>query len=396
MSTPAPKRPKAKNLARRSSFQPQTSPPQTLAPIEPAATLEEALYELEAHRIELETQNEELRNAQNELETSHDRFSQLYDHAPVGFLTLDEKGIILEANLTLAHMIGVPRSTLIGAHLRKFVTRQGQDAIYFHLQALLDSNSSQRCKLTLDTHQNGSFTAQLESRPLPCHKKTCHQFLVAVLDVSDQEALEREILRIAEEERLRIASELHDDICQELAGLQLVLHSLLERERRAGRTHHFEAIESGLRNATERVRQVAHCTSPAICGNRPVAESFRELAKATSSMRNVSCTFTCNDPTSELSPTISDQLLRIAQESIRNAALHGHATKIWITLKRTGNECELSISENGGGLPFQPACNSGIGLRIMHYRAGLIGGHLTLQPLPLGGTEVRCRFPLTR
>ena len=90
----------------------------------------QVLHELRVHQIELEVQNEELRRAQAELEASRARYFDLYDLAPVGYFTVSEQGLILEANLTAAGLLGVPRAALVNKPLTRFIVRGDQD-IYF-------------------------------------------------------------------------------------------------------------------------------------------------------------------------------------------------------------------------------------------------------------------------
>jgi PAS domain-containing protein len=100
------------------------------SPARGAETTEETtplLHELEVHRIELEMQNEELHRALEELEASRTRYFNLYDLAPVGYLTLSQKGMILEANLTAAQMIGLERNRLAGQPMSRFIFRDDQD-----------------------------------------------------------------------------------------------------------------------------------------------------------------------------------------------------------------------------------------------------------------------------
>ena len=90
----------------------------------------QTLYELRVHQIELEMQNEELRRAQAELDAARARYFDLYDLAPVGYCTLSEKGLILEANLTIATLLGVARSALIKQQLTRFIIKEDQDIYY--------------------------------------------------------------------------------------------------------------------------------------------------------------------------------------------------------------------------------------------------------------------------
>jgi PAS domain-containing protein len=90
----------------------------------------QVLHELRVHQIELEMQNEELRRAQEELEASRERYFDLYDLAPVGYFTLGEPGLILQANLTAAALLGVTRDALVKQPLTRFILREDQDIFY--------------------------------------------------------------------------------------------------------------------------------------------------------------------------------------------------------------------------------------------------------------------------
>jgi PAS domain S-box-containing protein len=102
-------------------------PEQPISPEEGAGLL----HELRVHQIELEMQNDELRQAQSDLASARDRYCDLYDFAPVGYLTLDADGRILLANLTCAGLLGVERQYLIGQRFSRFVAPESQDAYHF-------------------------------------------------------------------------------------------------------------------------------------------------------------------------------------------------------------------------------------------------------------------------
>jgi PAS domain S-box-containing protein len=105
--------------------------------------------DLYVHQIELEIQNEELRRAQSEVEVSRDRYSDLYDFAPVGYVTILEKGLILQANLSCGDMLGIERSSLIGKPFSRFIKKDDQDVFSFHRKTLFETKAKQVCELKL-------------------------------------------------------------------------------------------------------------------------------------------------------------------------------------------------------------------------------------------------------
>jgi formate hydrogenlyase transcriptional activator len=128
----------------------------------PPENMADLIHELQVHQIELKMQNEELRRTQEELEKGRDQYSHLYDFSPVGYVTLTEKGIIHEANLTLASMLGVERGVLVGKFFSSFVFRDDQDAFYKLRHRLLETDESQSCELRLLKKNEQAFFAGLD------------------------------------------------------------------------------------------------------------------------------------------------------------------------------------------------------------------------------------------
>ncbi len=128
-------------------------------PDEPLALV----HELEVHQLELEMQNEELRRAQLEIEKSREKYFDLYDLAPVGYLTLDEKGIISELNLFAAGLLGVERTSLIDKPLHAFIKPESQDAFYLHQRDTLRSSTKQTCFLDLNKHEGTTSHVRMDS-----------------------------------------------------------------------------------------------------------------------------------------------------------------------------------------------------------------------------------------
>jgi len=111
--------------------------------------IERTLHELQVHQIELEMQNEELHRTQEELEASRARYFDLYDLAPVGYLTLSQQGLILEANLTFAKLLGVTRGALVQQPLSRFVLPEDQDIRHLHLKQLFQTGRPQVWEMRL-------------------------------------------------------------------------------------------------------------------------------------------------------------------------------------------------------------------------------------------------------
>ena len=129
-----------------------------------AGDIQDLIHELQVHQVELEIQNEELREAQQALERSRDRYSDLYEFAPVGYLTLDRKGTILEANLTLATLLGIERAKLIDRPLSRFIVSEDQDVYYHHRRRLFETQQPQSCELRMVRGDGSRFWVQIEAR----------------------------------------------------------------------------------------------------------------------------------------------------------------------------------------------------------------------------------------
>jgi PAS domain S-box-containing protein len=137
-------------------------PPENLKALSPEET-RRTLHELHVHQIELEMQNEELRRAQVELDAARARYFDLYDLAPVGYCTVSEQGLILEANLTAASLLGVARGALVGQRLTSFILPEDEDIYYLHRKELFETGAPQACELRMVRKVGTTFWAHLEA-----------------------------------------------------------------------------------------------------------------------------------------------------------------------------------------------------------------------------------------
>jgi PAS domain S-box-containing protein len=150
------------------------------------------LHSLRVHQIELELQNEELRQAQVALEASRERYFDLYDLAPVGYFTLDESGVIVEANLTGAALLGVERGTLTTTHFSRFVVKDDADEFYLHRKQLLKTGAPQSFQLRFSRPDGTVFFGSIESARSD-HEGDAPVIRLLLSDISERKALEEKL-----------------------------------------------------------------------------------------------------------------------------------------------------------------------------------------------------------
>lgn len=156
----------------------------------PLADIHALIHELEVHQIELEMQNEELRQAQLDLEAARDKYSNLYDFAPVGYFSISDKGLILDANLVGATMLGMERGKLKGRRLSQFITKDYQDVFYLHRQKLFETKTKQVCELKTTKKDGTEFYAQLESSPVKDEAGNCSSIRLSLSDITERKQVE--------------------------------------------------------------------------------------------------------------------------------------------------------------------------------------------------------------
>jgi diguanylate cyclase (GGDEF)-like protein/PAS domain S-box-containing protein len=187
-------------MTRRSRSAPSTDDQVHAAPIaatatEPERSASELAHELQVHRIELEMQNEELRRTQIALETARDRYIDLYDFAPVGYFTLNTDGLIIEANLTGADLLGEERAKLIGHRFERHIAPTDRDRWHRHALFLSRHDERGRLELMLLGRAGHGFHAQLDS--VQAHPNHGAPVLhIALTDISERKRTESE-LRLA-------------------------------------------------------------------------------------------------------------------------------------------------------------------------------------------------------
>jgi PAS domain S-box-containing protein len=164
------------------------------------------VHELQVHQIELEMQNEELQSAKREVEESRARFSDLYDFSPAGYVTLDEKGTVVEANLTFARMMGINRGALLNRPFHLFVSSEDKDAFLTCFQRLGSSDGKTTFETRLVKKDHSVFHVQMESTGL-MNAENVRQFLLAILDITER-VHAKKLLAVQSEDLANVNKEL--------------------------------------------------------------------------------------------------------------------------------------------------------------------------------------------
>ena len=159
------------------------------------------LHELFVHKLELEMQNEELRRAQTELDAQKMRYFDLYELAPVGYFTIDERGLILEANLTAAAQMGTPRSMLVAQPFTRFILPEDQDVYYLFRKHLLTDGKTQVCELRLVKNDGAMFWGGLSAAVMRNDSgvEVCR---LTISDVSSRRQAEEDLRKVQEEKAI--------------------------------------------------------------------------------------------------------------------------------------------------------------------------------------------------
>ncbi|HTM10398.1 MAG TPA: GAF domain-containing protein [Verrucomicrobiae bacterium] len=213
------------------------------------------------------------------------------------------------------------------------------------------------------------------------------------LDATERRRMEREISEISERERQRIGRDLHDELGQILTGIACISTSLSNQLDENQRPESITAAKiADLTNqALGQTRSLARGLYPVELQTNGLFSALNELAANAESLFGIACRLSYDPGMAAPADNVAIHLYRIAQEAIDNAVRHGKARHVWMRLTEHGNLGHMSVVDDGSGID-EEAERHGMGLRIMKYRAGMIGGIVQIRKGQDGGTIVECSF----
>lgn len=325
-----------------------------------------------------------------------ERLRAILETAVEGIITIDERGIIESLNRAAERLFGYSAAELIGQNVSTLMPapyRQEHDGYLANYMRTGHARIIGIGREVVGQRKDGTvFPMDLAVSEVKLQNRRL--FTGFVRDITERKRLEQEILEISNREQRRIGQDLHDGLGQELAGIQLmaeVLEHDLSKKSKLGAKQAGKIAEH-VRRTISHTRMLARGLSPVEVEANGLMSALGELAKSASALLRIDCRFHCPKPVLVKDNAAATHLYRIAQEAINNAVKHGRAAHVRIELFSKGKLRRLAVTDNGTGFKKAKAGHSGMGLRIMKYRADVIGGTLAILPAEGRGTVVTCEF----
>ena len=412
------------------------------------------LHELEVHRIELEMQNAELQKTRDELEVSLEKITNLYDFAPVGYFSIDESGVILEANLKSAALLGTERSQLINRSVLPIISPASRPAFLAFLEKVFTGTKDQECEALLLKKGGGTFLAVFRATsavgPVGA-RRWCRvafgdvtarkqaeeaqrrledlantnqglnreivrrQTVEHTLKQSEQRQsllvkqsrhmqgqlrhLSHQILQAQEEERMRISRDLHDEIAQTLVGINVQLAALTKEAAGGpkGLQQKIARAQKMVEKSVEKVHQFARKLRPALLDDLGLIPALHAFMRGFTKRTGVHTSLTAIAAAERLDAAKRTVLFRVAQEALTNVARHAQASRVEVIIQNLPEGICMKIKDDGKSFQVDRVLDGKgrkhLGLLGMRERLEMVGGSFAVESAPGNGTTIIAQIP---
>lgn len=353
------------------------------------------LHTLQVYQVELETQNEELKRAQRELAATLERYTELYDQAPVGYVTLDARGRITQSNRAAKALLQLPAVDSTPIPLTQYVAR--------HSVALL------RNQLARARRDGAAPAIEIHMSPLGSDLRLCvrldfsvdasaQSLRVVLTNVTSLRLLEHVAQYETLVEHQRMSADIHDGLSQDLTGISLSLRALQTRVEHGGSpaVAEIEELQAITTSALDSCRGIVRGLSPVGENEGGLIPALHSIVARTALSAGIPVTLDVTGPALVRVPIgTADHLFRIAQECLTNARKHSGASVIRMSLDVQSDAITLVVEDDGSG--YDTARPDGdsqrMGLRLMQFRATSIDAELSSRSAVGRGTRVCCVCP---
>jgi PAS domain S-box-containing protein len=419
------------------------------------ADVRRLVHELQVHQLELEMQNSELQEARDRMESLLEKYTDLYDFAPVGYFSVDKEGVIQEVNLTGAVLLGVERSRLVNQRLPHFVVSDSQPIFRAFLDRVVAKTGKQVCEAALVKKDATIFWASLHGTSTPSDNGRGKSCRVAVSDITSlkqgeeaqrrmkalalsnrnmsreiarrqaveealrtseqhsrelleqsrqmQEQLQllsRQVLSAQEEERKKISRELHDVVAQTLTSINVQLANLKRQAMKntKGLDRDIARTQRLVEQSVDIVHRFARDLRPTVLDDLGLIPALRTFMKGFTQETGIRVHLSAFAGVEEVNGDKRTVLYRVAQEALTNVARHARASTAEVKIQKVDGCICMKIKDDGKGFEKERVLSARRGQRLgllgMRERLDMVGGKFTVTSRPSKGTTVLAQVPL--
>jgi PAS domain S-box-containing protein len=337
------------------------------------------------HRRQIE---EDLRNSEAQYRAIVEDQTEL-----IGRCTPDTK--LSFVNDALCKYYGKSREELIGKSFMSLVAKEDRATVERHMARLGVDTPSIAIEHRVIAADGSIRWQQWINRVILDANGSVREFQGVGRDVTERRRLQNEILEVSHREQQRIGHGLHDSLGQQLAGIGFLCASLerdLGTDEKRSAASKAAKITKLVRESILQARRLARGLSPVGMTDTGLTDALEQMAADTRELFRMDCRLAAPETAAVRNHAVATHLYHVAQEAVTNALRHAAPKTVTIRLALNGEDGRLVVQDDGTGMRVVPDDCEGLGLRIMRYRAGMIGGTLQIQSHPGKGTTVRCTF----
>ena len=332
--------------------------------------------------------------------TAAAEYRAVFEAAPDGIIVVDGDGIIQDVNPRAYEQFGYEPGELVGESIEILVPRSQRDVHRRQRDAYQDDPRTRPMgaglELTGVRKDGTAFPVEISLSPMP--GDTAPWVISVVRDLTERKRL-RDFgvgaLRAAEDERQRIARELHDDTAQRLAAMLVRLQVATRQDEAQRRREILEEVREGILETVEAVRRIARGLRPPVLDEVGVVAAIRSHVEAVRKAYEFEIDVEAPLDEPQLGPDAELALYRIVQEALSNVVRHAEASRARVRFGRARGRFEVVIEDDGKGFVEDPTRpHAGLGLMGMRERARNAGGEIEIESRAGEGTRVRVEIPL--
>jgi PAS domain S-box-containing protein len=337
---------------------------------------------------------------ENELRDTTARLKGIVDTAVDGIITINERGVVETINPAAERTFGYRAHEVIGCNISMLMPEPYHSEHDGYLERY--RRTGERRIIGIGREVRGrrkdgtEFPMDLAVSATKLGSRRI--FTGLVRDISARKRLEQEVLEASEQEKRRLGSDLHDDLCQRLASIRFRCDALkkgLTKARTDETRQDLERIAADVSETIDRTRMLARGLSPVALETNGLVSALEELTSSINVLFKAKCRFHTKGEVAIKSPTAATHLYRIAQEAISNALKHAHPKQIIVSLEKRDDKTTLTVLDDGDGFVARERQkeSTGMGLRTIAYRSRMINGDAKVDSEPGRGTKLIVTFP---